>query len=73
MKQRTGSALLLLVAVGFPVQCSLFEGEPSMEPELIQTGGTPVVDFAETSSVQASTIECPTFVSSFRQFSSRNP
>jgi hypothetical protein len=44
-----GSPLLLLAATIFLVQCSYFREKPSTEVEPVQTGGTPVVEFTETS------------------------
>jgi hypothetical protein len=41
--------LLLLVAVVFLLQCSTFGEKEPAETEPFQAGGTPVVEFAETS------------------------
>lgn len=49
MRNRIGFPMLLLVAAVFLAQCSYFREKPSTEPELVQTSGTPVVEFAETS------------------------
>jgi hypothetical protein len=49
MRKGIRFSVVLLAALVFPAQCSYFREKPSTETEMVQTSGTPVVEFVETS------------------------